>query len=1001
MPELVARAVLKSDASGLVLAADQSEAALARVTKAVNDVSAAGSAAAPAVNTSAAALKAQADAAEAAQRALGAAGVQKKADVEALKQQAAANDNVMAKVQSLAAAYGEFNQGVSASETLLKAQLITAPEHTANMEGLAAKLALAKAAFHGMGDGAKQAEVDVEAVERMLASLGVQAGVAGGQIKILRDGIKAIPGLVAAAPLAVAFAVIAAAIGVGLLAENDFEKSVNRMNVTLAAHNLTVMGTSGRYLDLAEDMSTAAGVGEKAGRTMAGAFADANLSPELWTQTSAVARDYAAVLGGEVPDAAAKLAGALRNPSEAAKQLNDQYGLFDSATMRLIEHLDQMGATESADTIILDAFADRIKNAAEQTTGWAKAWDWVSRNASNAWDAIGNALFKSNIEKAKQDLASYQQELEQAKRGFSTAVVGDGTTIISPTHRSLKDIQADIDAVQRRINPQTARPNDDEARNREQAYLKSLSESYDQFTADLNRNDAERTRILVDRDKGIIGAVEAEALLAGNKQKFNQILESQAAYYRSLDKEAQHWYERIQSLVLSGSDVIRQSQQEAKAAEGQAAAYRNGVGALDAYNAKQEIVKATSAQTAAMHYLEATAAKALHKSISDLTEADKNAIPHYAELKRQIDAVTVAETRRAAAQRLGATMQDIDQRIGSASGDLSSALRDAAEQQRFKTLSEKYQQNYGTLMAWREKAIGQGMPTDWIDAYADKLGMLFQHDAKSLYEQNLRDHTDWASGIERSLIDLERAHEDWARTTEDFMNGWASSGEQMFVRFAATGKATIGDLTSFIEQKFAEMAYKRYLASSFDALGSIVLGGIDSIFGGIGKAMGVSAGVHHSGGTVGAPAVTRNVPAAVFARAERYHLGGIVGANDNLAPGERPIIAMDGERVKTVTEQRADLLRDQALVAALERPLVMQLPPAASLGGDVYLNVSNPPGTTTRTAESRDAQGNRHIDIINEIVDQVEAAQVERVQTGRSSLADALTAHYDLNRRVA
>lgn len=73
------------------------------------------------------------------------------------------------------------------------------------------------------------------------------------------------------------------------------------------------------------------------------------------------------------------------------------------------------------------------------------------------------------------------------------------------------------------------------------------------------------------------------------------------------------------------------------------------------------------------------------------------------------------------------------------------------------------------------------------------------------------------------------------------------------------------------------------------------------LWGGIGNAIGgafsstplTTAGVKHSGGTIGATSAQRKVHPAVFTNAERYHEGGVVGLKSN----EKAIIAKIGERV--------------------------------------------------------------------------------------------------------
>lgn len=104
---------------------------------------------------------------------------------------------------------------------------------------------------------------------------------------------------------------------------------------------------------------------------------------------------------------------------------------------------------------------------------------------------------------------------------------------------------------------------------------------------------------------------------------------------------------------------------------------------------------------------------------------------------------------------------------------------------------------------------------------------------------------------------------------------------------------------------------QRFLDFSLRALDQLLLGGVSnggSGFGPIANLFGlgggagtsyfppaplpVSGGLYHGGGRVGpSPSVSRMVPQSVFMDAPRLHTGGW------LKPGERPVIAMDGEEI--------------------------------------------------------------------------------------------------------
>lgn len=80
------------------------------------------------------------------------------------------------------------------------------------------------------------------------------------------------------------------------------------------------------------------------------------------------------------------------------------------------------------------------------------------------------------------------------------------------------------------------------------------------------------------------------------------------------------------------------------------------------------------------------------------------------------------------------------------------------------------------------------------------------------------------------------------------------------------------------------------------AAGAAASGG-GSIFSSIGSFF---SSVFHSGGVVGEPAMTRQVSPLVFAGAQRYHDGGLIG----LSPDEIPIIAKKNEEVLTANDPR-------------------------------------------------------------------------------------------------
>ena len=121
--------------------------------------------------------------------------------------------------------------------------------------------------------------------------------------------------------------------------------------------------------------------------------------------------------------------------------------------------------------------------------------------------------------------------------------------------------------------------------------------------------------------------------------------------------------------------------------------------------------------------------------------------------------------------------------------------------------------------------------------------------------------------------------------------------EDALLRFATTGKLSVSSLADSIIADLARIAIRQAitlpLADAF--FGALAGGGVTVASQGALVQGGVlPVGVAHEGGVAGRPGgVRRHVPPAIFARAGRYHAGGIAG----LRPDEVPIIAERGERI--------------------------------------------------------------------------------------------------------
>ena len=284
------------------------------------------------------------------------------------------------------------------------------------------------------------------------------------------------------------------------------------------------------------------------------------------------------------------------------------------------------------------------------------------------------------------------------------------------------------------------------------------------------------------------------------------------------------------------------------------------------------------------------------------------------------------------------------------------------------------------------------------EAYADELRRLrelldagaitqetFGRASEEAYDRMLRSSREWSDGVRRAIRDYLDDATDAAKTFEQATTRALQASEDAFVEWAMTGKFSAKDLFNTIAEEALRAAYRMAVVKPLnDILGTIfsAIGG--SIFGGgIGT---TSSGtpmigdfptptgttmLAHGGGVIGRDALpAREVSAAVFDAASRYHRGGIVA-------GEVPILARSGEGVFTSGQMRS------LAPVSDDKPVV-----------NVAVNVRNTaPGTRASADVRREPGGDLTLDIM---IEQIEGGMARHIGRGEG-LAPTLERRYGLN----
>lgn len=188
----------------------------------------------------------------------------------------------------------------------------------------------------------------------------------------------------------------------------------------------------------------------------------------------------------------------------------------------------------------------------------------------------------------------------------------------------------------------------------------------------------------------------------------------------------------------------------------------------------------------------------------------------------------------------------------------------------------------------------------------------------------------------------------WDRVGDLFVNGLSNAFDS-FAQAVAEGQS-VGEAARNAFLQFAA-DFLREIAQMI--IKQAILNALRAAFGGTPFGSLIGIGAAHTGGLIGSKRAgsgnrTRQVSPGVFASAQRYHTGGLVG----LAPNEVPIIAKKGEEMLTEDDPRHMLngggkgesgggggqAKGQTIVNAFDSPSFLESALASAGGQEVLMN---------------------------------------------------------------
>lgn len=271
-------------------------------------------------------------------------------------------------------------------------------------------------------------------------------------------------------------------------------------------------------------------------------------------------------------------------------------------------------------------------------------------------------------------------------------------------------------------------------------------------------------------------------------------------------------------------------------------------------------------------------------------------------------------------------------------------------------LQEPYDQAMQKAAEWRDNAIKNlDITKAGYDDFKNDINRIYDDMVKKAGEAALKSSTEWQDGLTRGMQDIYKDMSDTAKMTEGLIKNSFKAMEDTLVDFVMTGKMNFADFANTVVAEMVRMAMQYAVIKP-------LMGGMMGYFG---------IPMAHTGGVIGADSLSsRGVDMSVFAGAQRFHGGGLVG-------GEIPIIAQRGETVFTPGQMKA-----LGSEMGAKTPVL------------INVNVINKAeGTKARTNTTQDSSGNLTLDVI---VEQIESSIGKNISKGEG-LSPILEQRYALN----
>lgn len=639
----------------------------------------------------------------------------------------------------------------------------------------------------------------------------------GGSLMVLGERVDAMSLIFSGTGLAIGAA--AAAVGGFALAVVKGHMESEAFNKSLLLTGNAAGITAGQFDRLVKSAAAAADVSPGSARDAAQALVGSgrvggDMLPLFATDVSKISK----LTGEEAAKVAADFAKMGDGVAKWAEEHNKAWHFIDSAQYAYIVQLEEVGKREQAEQVVAQALNDHLTKQAENLGYLQSAWGGMKDAASGFWDwakSIGrDGTLEDQAAVAAQRLRNAQIEAQiNARQNFGR---GGGSEYdqraVAAAQKAYDDIEAKVQAAQRKAQEQADAARKNEAAITAQNYIKNLRNELD--TTDRLTKALRDYRREVEALKGTPQAISASQQAADEAA-------IRKKYQPSGEKKTETAFETMRDRL--GEENARLAEQIFQWQKYGAALDKARQASLEFSISQGKLKDASPAQVSMLRGL-AAAADDRERQVEALKAADsiQKKVKAMAE-EAQAQQLGVRATREAAlmheldAQRAHMSAQaynELAKSIKDAAGKVAdSQMAVALRQQALATdqMIAKYrlEANAAGMDALARQEMTNAIKSEaearaLIEKYPDKSAEIIQQKQADLQrlnaalEESYNKQRTWSAGWSKAWTDYQSGATDASKAASRVFDDFTSGTESALMNFVKSGKLSFADLANSI-----------------------------------------------------------------------------------------------------------------------------------------------------------------------------------------------------------